>query len=249
MASLTNILTTSETPENKPLGASERNIHKKPTIVKVPPKASDMKGSLGTALAEGSKTVGDGFVSAVTSSTSAVSDAFSKVNSSLGKAKGAIADASSAASDPLGALSSLASEAFGFSVPTSPEGVASLLSSFAPPSPLGDGTSLGEPKESISEQLSKVTEAASQVASLDPTGSISSLTSTLAGGNVASLASSVASSTNSFSSVTSAIGNLQSGGFPVDNVISTAFTQASNPVQSSLQKVINKTDGTAGVII
>lgn len=227
--------TSAENKKTEPADQAQTNIHKKPTIVTVPSNASSKTSLISAAQGTGTTAVGSGVISGSQAAAKGA-DAVATAKANVQKVKSAIATAQQAASDPVGFALSAVQAATGFSIPSSPEGIASLLGKFAEkPDPRGDGTTdISKEKKEGSSVLSKL----GDVASLNPADALSKVTSAASQFVPAGV-------TEAVSSVTE-IASL--GGVPVDNVVSTAVNKVTQPVQSSLQKVKNVTDSTQGII-
>lgn len=216
-------------------GESERNEHKKPTIVTVPPNASAKTSLISAAQGTGTTAVGSGVISGSKAAAKGA-DVVATAKANADKVKSTIATAQQAASDPISFALSAVQSATGFSIPSSPAGVAALLSKFSEkPDPRGDGTTdISKEKKQGSSILEKI----GDIASLSPADALSKVTSA-ASQFVPEGVTEAVSSVTELASL---------GGVPVDNVISTSVNKVTQPVQSSLQKVKNVTDNTQGII-
>lgn len=218
---------------SRPANEKELSKHNKPTIVKVPSNASEVVDKLESAKATATNAVGDPFLSAGKAVTKGVKEFSSAVADASGKIQSAKATAQSAAQDPVSFVAGLAEQATGFSIPTSPEGLINLLSKFSEPKVSGDGrTDIAKAKSEGNDVISEI-------------GDVASLT----GDALTSKISSVSEALAPITEVAGAVTEIASlGGVPVDNVISNSINKVSSPVQTTLTKVKNVTDGTQGII-
>ena len=223
----------SEDPKSRPASETQLATHNKPTIVKIPSNASEVVDKLESAKATATTAVGDPFISTSKAVTKGVKEFSSAVADASGKIQSAKATAQSAAQDPVSFVAGLAEQATGFSIPTSPEGLINLLSKFAEPKVSGDGrTDIAKSKSEGDDIISEI-------------GDVASLT----GDALTSKISSVSEALAPITEVAGAVTEIASvGGVPVDNVISNSISKASAPVQTTLTKVKNTTDGTKGII-
>lgn len=225
-------------PESVPADESQLSKHRTPTVVTVPPNASDKvnKQSVGDAI--GTTPVGDGLISATTAVSKGVSEFTNTAADAAGRVQSGIAQAQSAAQDPASFAIGLAQSQTGISIPSSPQGVANLLAKFSKPNPKGDGrTNIAEEKTEGEDIASKIGDVAGLIAKGPSAllGKINSAISQVVPSEITEAASSVTE-----------LASL--GGVPVDNVISTSVSKVTSPVQSSLTKVNNAIDGTQGII-
>jgi len=222
---------------SKPADESALSAHTKPVVVTVPPTASQFADRVESAVATGTKTVGDGFISASKSIAQGVQEFTSNLADAAGKVQSGIAQAQSAAQDPVSFVAGLAQQATGVSIPSSPQGILNLLQKFSKPKTTSDGsTDISNPK-SDGESI------------IDEIGDVASLTADQISSKIATVSEAISSVTSTVSEVTSSVTQLASlGGVPVDNVISRSVSNITSPVQSTLTKVQNVTDGTQGII-
>lgn len=222
--------------ESVPGDAAQTSKHRLPTVVTVPPNASDKVDKMAVADATGTTPVGDGLITATNATAKGVKEFTNAAADAAGKVQSGIAQAQSAAQDPASFAIGLAQSQTGISIPTSPQGVANLLAKFSKPKPTGDGrTNIADSKTEGENVVSEIGNVA-EVVSKGP-------------GALASKISSVSSALAPVTEAASAVTELASlGGVPVDNVISSSVSKVTSPVQSSLTKVNNAVDGTQGII-
>lgn len=217
---------------------SQTSKHKTPTVVTIPPKASNQVSKNAVAKAIGTTPVGDGLISATSATAKGVTEFANTAADASGKVQSGIAQAQSAAQDPVGFALSLAQAQTGVSIPSSPQGVAQLLAKFSKPKPNGDGTTnIAEEKTEGENVIDKIGDVAGAIAK-GPSALLGKINSTISQ-IVPSEVTEAASSVTELASL---------GGVPVDNVISTSVSKVTSPVQSSLTKVNNAVDGTQGII-
>ena len=226
-----------QNPNLAPADEGELSKHTQPVVVSVPANASEVANRADSARATGTTSVGDGFISAQKSVAKGVTEFTSAVGGAVGKVQSGIAQAQSAAQDPVSFVSGLAEQATGFSIPSSPEGIANLLSKFSKPKPNSDGrTDIADPK-SEGESI------------IDEIGDVASLTADQLTSKISAVSSAISDFASPITEAAGAVTELANlGGVPVDNVISQSVSQVTSPVQSTLTKVTNVTDGTQGII-
>lgn len=222
-----------EDESSKPASEAELAKHNKPTIVKIPSNASKVANRLDSAKATGTTSVGDATISASKSVVKGVKTFTSEISNAAGRVQSGIAQAQSIAQDPVSYVVGLAEQATGFSVPSSPQGIVELLSKFSKPKVSGDGRT----------DLSKNKSAGENV--VGEIGDVASFSADELSSKISSVSNAISSATEVVGAVTE-ISNL--GGVPVDNVITQSISKISTPVQSTLTKVKNTTDGTKGII-
>jgi len=222
---------------SRPADESQISKHTQPTVVTVPQNASDHVNRIDAATATGTTSVGDAFISANKAVTKGVKEFASNLSDAVGKVQSGIAQAQSASQDPVSFVAGLAQQATGFSIPSSPQGLIDLLSKFSKPKTTSDGrTDIANPK-SEGEGV------------VDEIGDVASLTADQLSSKISSVSSAISSVTSTVGEVTGAVTQIASlGGVPVDNVISQSISNVTSPVQSTLSKVQNATDGTRGII-
>ena len=235
---MTIAITTGEPVFTKLAGQTERSEHNKPTVVTVPSSASNRVSVVSSAKAVGTTSAGDGVISASKAAAKGAT-VMAEINAGVAKVQSAKAQAEQAKNDPVSfALSSIQS-ATGFSIPSSPEGLANLLSKFSKP----DVTKKTDPAVDISNEKSSSEDAvagAGDIASLaGDTASFISKATAIASNPTSILPSDIGGAVTQISNV---------GGVPVDNVISKATSKVTSPVQSSLTKVKNVSDTTTGIL-
>lgn len=222
-----------EDAKSKPASEAELSKHTKPIIVKVPSNASQVADRLESSKASATTTVGDGFISAGKAVTKGVKSFSSAVSDATGKVQSGIAQAQSISQDPASFVAGLAEQATGFSIPSSPQGLIDLLSKFSTPKTSGDGrTDIAKNKSEGEGVINEI-------------GDTASLTADALTSKISSVSQALAPVTEAVGAVTE-IANL--GGVPVDNVISQSVSKVTTPVQSTLTKVKNVSDGTQGII-
>lgn len=222
---------------SQPADESELSKHTRPVRTTVPSNASEHADRKESALATGVTSVGDGFIAANKAVTKGVREFTSAISDAAGKVQSGIAQAQSAAQDPVGFAIGLAEQAGGFSVPSSPEGIVALLKKFNKPKAQSDGTvditDTKDESDSLVEEL----------------GDTAGLTAEQISSKVSGISSAISQVGSTISETAGAITELASlGGVPVDNVVSQSIQQVSQPVQSTLSKVQNVSDGTQGII-
>ena len=218
---------------SKPASEAELAKHNKPVIVKIPSNASEVANRIDSAKATGTTSVGDAKISANKAVAKGVKTFTSEISNAAGRVQSGIAQAQSIAQDPVSYVVGLAEQASGVSVPSSPQGLLELLSKFSEPKVSGDGrTDISKNKSDGEEVISEIGDVASFSAD--------------------ELSSKITSVSNAISSATEVVGAVTEvaslGGVPVDNVITQSINKISTPVQSTLTKVKNTTDGTKGII-
>jgi len=220
-------------PSTKLAGESERAVHKKPTVVTIPSNAVAKTSTIDAAQATGTTSVGDAIVSSAKATAKGVTEIKNAITDGISKVQSGIARAQSAASDPVGFAISLAESQSGFSIPSSPEGVANLLAKLSKPDTRGDGTTdISKEKKDGSDAVAKLGDIGSDF-----------------GAAVSKVTSSIGAATSAVGEVTGSVTELASlGGVPVDNVISNSVNKITQPVQTSLQKVKSTSDNTQGII-
>jgi len=222
---------------SRPADEGEMAKHTKQNICTIPPNASQHVSKLESSTATGITTVGDGFVSAGKAVTKGIEEFTSAIGDAAGKVQSGIAQAQSAAQDPASFIVGLAEQATGFSVPSSPEGLLNLLQKFSKPKANGDGrTDIARTKQE-GETI------------IDEIGDVASLSADQLSSKISSVSSAISSVTSTVGEAAGAVTQLASlGGVPVDNVISQSVSNVTSPVQSTLTKVQNVSDGTQGII-
>jgi len=227
---------TTEIPGSVPADESQLNKHVQPITVRVPQNAHRVAGMNEAGSATGTNSVGNGQISATKAVTKGVQEITSAITDATNKVQSGIAQAQAAAADPVSFVAGLAEQATGVSIPTSPEGLVALLSRFSKPKVTGDGTTdISKTKSEGEDVIQEIGDVASVVAQ-----------------GPGALASKISSVSAALAPVTEAVGAVTElaslGGVPVDNVISSSVSRVTEPVQSSLTKITNVTDGTSGVI-
>jgi len=235
---MTIAIRTGEPVFTKLAGETERSEHNKPSVVTVPKNASNSASILSSSKAVGTTAVGDGVLSASKAAAKGAT-VMAEVNSGIAKVQSAKAQVEQAKNDPVSFALSVAQSATGFSIPSSPEGIANLLSKFSKPDETkGTDTSVNIAKEKSAAE--DAVAGAGDIASLaGDTASFISKATAIASNPTSVLPSDISGAVTQISSV---------GGLPIDNVISQATSKVTSPVQSSLTKVKNVSDTTTGIL-
>lgn len=218
---------------SRPADESQLSRHTTPIVVTVPPNASENVNRIDAAKATSTTSVGDAFISASKAVAKGVSEFTNQIADAAGKVQSGIAQAQSAAADPVSFVAGLAQQATGVSIPSSPQGIVNLLAKFSKPKTSGDGRTDIANEKSEGESI------------IDQIGDTASLTAEQLSSKISAVSEALSPVTEIASSVTQ-LASL--GGVPVDNVISQSINQVTSPVQSTLTKVQNVTDGTQGII-
>jgi len=222
---------------SKPAGEENLSKHTQPNICAIPSNADQFVDQSDSSRATGTTSVGNGFISAGKATVKGVTEFASDVGDALGKVQSGIAQAQAIATDPVSFVAGLAEEATGYSIPTSPQGVLDLLSKFSKPPVSSDGRTDISKEKSEGEGI------------IDEIGDVASLTVDELTGAISSVGTAISEATSAIGEAISPITELASlGGVPVDNVISQSVNKVTSPVQSTLTKVQNVTDGTQGII-
>ena len=219
--------------KSKPASEAELAKHNKPIIVKVPSNASNVANRIESAKATGTTSVGDATISASKAVVKGVETFTSEISNAAGRVQSGIAQAQSIAQDPVSYVVGLAEQATGVSVPSSPQGIVELLSKFSKPKVSGDGRTDISKNKSDGEGV------------IDEIGDVASFSADELSSKITSVSNAISSATEVVGAVTE-VASL--GGVPVDNVITQSINKISTPVQSTLTKVKNTTDGTKGII-
>jgi len=199
--------------------------HTKPTIVSVSDKAKRVSSTVGLDLG-GLKSTGDSLMSSLTSIVN--SPDASELTSSVADTASKINSSISGGASPLDAITGGISEGFGIELPSIPSDISGIFEKFSTPDPLGDGSLDFAAK--AEEASGFVSDAVAQVTDLAGGSDLGGITDALGGG------------LPGLSSITSV------AGLPTDSVITSSLSKVTSPIQSSLSKVTNITDGTSGII-